>query len=67
MNATRILETAGHDSGSVEYCINQIGEEIIYDINANSNLRELIAAHFGMNPFERIVDFLLDELQQINN
>lgn len=67
LNATRILETAGHDSGSVEYCINQKGEEIIYDINANSNLRELIAAHFGMNPFERIVDFLLDELQQINN
>lgn len=57
-----IMRAAHHDSGSIEYCVDGRGREIIYDINANSNLREPIALHFGIKPFERVVDFLLSEL-----
>ncbi len=65
LSANRIMQIACHDSGSVEYCINERGEEIIYDVNANSNLREPIAEFFGIQPFERIVDFLMDEVKLI--
>ena len=33
-----------------------------YDINANSNLRPSVAAAFGFDPFERVVDFLEHQL-----
>jgi len=36
---------------------------VFYDVNANSNLRPAIAAHFGFDPFERVVDFLLRRLE----
>jgi hypothetical protein len=35
---------------------------VICDINANSNLRPSVAAAFGFDPFERVVDFLVNEL-----
>jgi hypothetical protein len=34
---------------------------VFYDINANSNLRPSVAAAFGFDPFERVVDFLQRE------
>ena len=34
------------------------GRRVFYDINANSNLRPSVAAAFGFDPFERVVDFL---------
>lgn len=33
------------------------GRRVFYDINANSNLRPSVAAAFGFDPFERVVDF----------
>jgi hypothetical protein len=35
---------------------------VFYDINANSNLRPSVAAAFGFDPFERVVDYLMTEL-----
>jgi hypothetical protein len=61
-DGNRILHEAGHDSGSVEYALDRDGQVVIYDINANSNLREPIAKHFGIQPFEKIVDFLVKNL-----
>jgi len=37
---------------------------VFYDINANSNLRPSVAAAFGFDPFERVVDFLVDQLSR---
>jgi len=44
--------------GGIEYLEAPDGRLIFFDINANSNLRPAIAAHFGFDPFERVVDFL---------
>ena len=38
------------------------GRRVFYDINANSNLRPSVAAAFGFDPFERVVDFLISHL-----
>ena len=35
---------------------------IFYDVNANSNLRPSIAREFGFDPFERVVDFLIESI-----
>ena len=40
------------------------GRRVFYDINANSNLRPSVAAAFGFDPFERVVDFLVRELSR---
>ena len=40
------------------------GRRVFYDINANSNLRPSVAAAFGFNPFERVVDYLVTQLQR---
>jgi hypothetical protein len=37
---------------------------VFYDINANSNLRPSVAAAFGFDPFERVVDYLQHQLAQ---
>ncbi|MFM9984909.1 MAG: RimK family alpha-L-glutamate ligase [Flavobacteriales bacterium] len=66
-NARRIMQAAGHSSGSVEYCVTADGRTVIYDINANSNLRESVAAHFGINAFDAIIDFLLIEMEKQSN
>jgi hypothetical protein len=60
----RILKEAGHDSGSIEFCIDKNGKGVVYDINANSNLRPPVAAHFGIDAFEKVVDFLIHELNK---
>jgi hypothetical protein len=31
---------------------------VFYDVNANSNLRPSVAHAFGLDPFERVVDFI---------
>jgi hypothetical protein len=36
---------------------------VFYDINANSNLRASVAASFGFDPFERVVDYLVRQLR----
>jgi glutathione synthase/RimK-type ligase-like ATP-grasp enzyme len=60
--ATRIVEAARLDVGGIEYLETDNGRRVFYDINANSNLRPSVAAAFGFDPFERVVDFLEHQL-----
>lgn len=56
--ARRIVAAARLDVGGIEYLETPDGRRVFYDINANSNLRPSVAAAFGFDPFERVVDFL---------
>ena len=56
--ARRIVRAARLDVGGIEYLETVDGRRVFYDINANSNLRPSVAAAFGFDPFERVVDFL---------
>jgi hypothetical protein len=60
--ASRIVRAARLDVGGIEYLDTTEGRRVFYDINANSNLRPSVAAAFGFDPFERVVDFLQREL-----
>ena len=60
--ATRIARAAKLDVGGIEYLETVDGRRVFYDINANSNLRPSVAAAFGFDPFERVVDFLTSQL-----
>jgi hypothetical protein len=62
--ATRIVRAAKLDVGGIEYLETSGGRRVFYDINANSNLRPSVAEHFGFDPFERVVDFLVRQLPQ---
>jgi glutathione synthase/RimK-type ligase-like ATP-grasp enzyme len=62
--ARRIVQAARLDVGGIEYLDTDDGRRVFYDINANSNLRPSIAAAFGFDPFERVVDFLVGQLQK---
>ena len=61
--ATRIVRAARLDVGGIEYLETPDGRRVFYDINANSNLRPSVAATFGFDPFERVVDFLAGQLR----
>jgi glutathione synthase/RimK-type ligase-like ATP-grasp enzyme len=56
--AERIVQAARLDVGGIEYLETPDGRRVFYDINANSNLRPSVAATFGFDPFERVVDYL---------
>jgi glutathione synthase/RimK-type ligase-like ATP-grasp enzyme len=56
--AQQIVRAARLDVGGIEYLDTDDGRRVFYDINANSNLRPSVAAAFGFDPFERVVDFL---------
>jgi hypothetical protein len=58
----RIMRAGSLDVGGIEYLIAADGRRIFYDVNANSNLRPAVAQHFGFDPFERVVDFLVKHL-----
>ena len=60
--AERIVRAARLDVGGIEYLETPDGRRVFYDVNANSNLRPSVAASFGFDPFERVVDFLEREL-----
>lgn len=60
--AARIVRETGLDVGGIEYLETPDGRRVFYDINANSNLRPSVAAAFGFDPFERVVDYLAREL-----
>ncbi|MCU1386185.1 MAG: hypothetical protein JWL71_4882 [Acidobacteria bacterium] len=62
--AKRIVRAARLDVGGIEYLETDDGRRVFYDINANSNLRPSVAAAFGFDPFERVVDFLAGQLQR---
>jgi hypothetical protein len=56
-----IMAAGKLDVGGIEYLEAADGRLYFYDINANSNLRPSIAAEYGFDPFERVVDFLVRE------
>jgi glutathione synthase/RimK-type ligase-like ATP-grasp enzyme len=56
--AAKIVRAARLDVGGIEYLETPDGRRVFYDINANSNLRPSVAAAFGVDPFDRVVDFL---------
>ena len=60
--AVAIVRAARLDVGGIEYLETTDGRRVFYDINANSNLRPAVAAAFGFDPFERVVDYLEEEL-----
>ncbi len=60
----RILEAGGLDVAGIEYLEAADGRRVFYDINANSNLRPAIAREFGFDPFERVVDYLVKEIDK---
>ena len=62
--ARRIVQAAGLAVGGIEYLETTGGRRVFYDINANSNLRPSVAAAFGFEPFERVVDYLVTELRR---
>ena len=62
--AQRIARAAGLDIGGIEYLETTDGRRVFYDINANSNLRPSVAAAFGFDPFERVVDYLVSQLER---
>ena len=61
----RIVRAARLDVGGIEYLETDDGRRAFYDINANSNLRPSVAAAWGFDPFERVVDFLMQQLIQV--
>ena len=61
--ATAIVRAARLDVGGIEYLETPDGRRVFYDINANSNLRPSVAAAFGFDPFERVVTYLSEQLQ----
>jgi glutathione synthase/RimK-type ligase-like ATP-grasp enzyme len=61
--AKRIVQAARLDVGGIEYLETDGGRRVFYDINANSNLRPSVAAAFGFDPFERVVDYLKHQLR----
>ena len=60
--AKRIIDAARLDVGGIEYLETTDGRRVFYDVNANSNLRPSIAAEWGFDPFERVVDFLVAQI-----
>ena len=60
----RIMAAGGLDIGGIEYLEAGDGTRIFYDVNANSNLRAPIGQAFGFDPFERVVDYLTDQIER---
>jgi glutathione synthase/RimK-type ligase-like ATP-grasp enzyme len=60
----QIMAAGGLDVGGIEYLEAEDGRRIFYDVNANSNLRAPIGQAFGFDPFERVVDFLVEQIEQ---
>jgi hypothetical protein len=64
--AKSLLRAANIDVGGVEYLETPDRRRVFYDINANSNLRPSVAAHFGIEPFSRVADFLTGQIARPN-
>jgi len=58
-----LMAAGGLDVGGIEYIQSRDGRQVFYDINANSNLRLPIGQAFGFDPFERVVDFLVAQIE----
>ncbi|MCH8909062.1 MAG: hypothetical protein IH840_18430, partial [Candidatus Heimdallarchaeota archaeon] len=66
-DAKRIFRASGLDIGAIEYMETVDGRRVFYDINANSNLRPSIGEFFGFDPFEKVVDFLNQRINQLQS
>ena len=60
----KIVAAGGLDVGGIEYLEAADGRQIFYDLNANSNLRAPIGQAFGFDPFERVVDYLAEQIMR---
>jgi glutathione synthase/RimK-type ligase-like ATP-grasp enzyme len=60
----KLIDAGGLDVGGIEYLEAANNRLVFYDVNANSNLRAPVARAFGFDPFERVVDFLLAQLER---
>jgi len=60
----KIMAAGGLDVGGIEYLETSDGRRIFYDVNANSNLRAPIGQAFGFDPFERVVDYLSEQIER---
>ncbi|MBX7113916.1 MAG: hypothetical protein K1X64_06225 [Myxococcaceae bacterium] len=60
--AKQIIKAGKLDVGGIEYLDTSDGRRVFYDVNANSNLRPSVAAAFGFDPFQRVVQYLKREL-----
>jgi glutathione synthase/RimK-type ligase-like ATP-grasp enzyme len=65
--AEQIVRAAKLDVGGIEYLDTPDGRRVFYDINANSNLRPSVAAAFGFDPFERVVDYLQEQIALVRS
>lgn len=61
----RICALGGLDVAGIEYIETPDGRRVFYDINANSNLRGPIGEAFGFDPFERVVDYLVAQIEKV--
>jgi glutathione synthase/RimK-type ligase-like ATP-grasp enzyme len=61
----RLARAARLDVGGIEYLDALDGRRVFYDINANSNLRPSVAAAFGIDPFERVADYLEEQIRRV--
>ena len=59
-----IMAAGGLDVGGIEYLEAADGTRVFYDVNANSNLRAPIGQAFGFDPFERVVDYLSEQIER---
>jgi hypothetical protein len=59
----KLISAGNLDVGGIEYLEARDGRRVFYDINANSNLRGPIGQAFGFDPFERVVDFLVKQIE----
>jgi len=62
----RLVKAGGLDVAGIEYLEAPDGRLVVYDINANSNLRPAIAAEFGFDPFERVVGYLAERIAEVS-
>ena len=60
----KIMAAGRLDVGGIEYLEAADGTRIFYDVNANSNLRAPIGQAFGFDPFERVVDYLAEQIER---
>ena len=58
----KLIDAGQLDIGGIEYLEAADGRLVFYDVNANSNLRAPIGQAFGFDPFERVVDFLVNRI-----
>ncbi len=63
--ATRLFKATGFDVGGLEYMVTEDGRRVFYDMNANSNLRRPIGLSMGFDPFERVADWLAEQLASL--